>query len=184
MARAIVADRLFGLLPVILQLEIEFRLALAIDRGLKGHIRVKTGVGERAVLDLGLHTRDLGLQGRYLGDQRAHIRGGEGRIEARQHLTGVDHVAGVHVDRPHDGGVQRLDDDRGRARDDDAGGGDDAIHLDHAGEDAHRDDHAGERQGEAARDPRHRHVDDGGGGRLVLQDDRQGWVHPVLRRPY
>ena len=40
------------------------------------------------------------------------------------------------------------------------------------------------RQGEAAREPRHRHVDDGGGGRLILQDDRKGWVHPVLRRRY
>ncbi len=171
-----------GLLPVILQLEVEFRLALAIDGGLERHVRILAGVGERAVLDFGLHPRNLGLQGRNLGDQCPHIRGGEGRIEARQHLTGVDHVAGVHIDRPHNGCVQRLNDDRGRARDHDAGRGDNAIHLDHSRDDAHCDDEAAERESEAARNARHRHVDDCGGGRLVFQDDRQGWVHPVLHR--
>ncbi len=135
------------LLLVIFQLEIELRLALAIDRGLQGHVRVEPGVGERAVLDLGLHARDLGLQGGHLGDQRAHISRGERRIETGQNLTGMDHVARVHVDRPHDGGLQRLDDDRGRARDDKAVGGHHPIHLDHAGEDQHDRDHLAEASG-------------------------------------
>jgi len=54
------------LLLVIFQLEVEFRLSLGIDGGLKRQVRIQAVVGERAVLHLGLHTRNLSLKRGYL----------------------------------------------------------------------------------------------------------------------
>jgi hypothetical protein len=105
----------------------------------------------------------LGLKARDLLEQRAHVGGGEGGIEPRQHVSLMHPLPLMHIDRPHDRGIERLQHDGGRFGnqlalrrhhlvDRDQPGGDHEGH--HGGGD--QPDHAACRAGERRCDQRRR----------------------------
>jgi len=99
--------------------------------------------------------------------------------EPCEDLTGVNHIARTAVDRAHDrvsSGWTTIVAERATTMPE-------RLHpVTGSAVSIISTEHASSASGQAARDARHRHVDDGGGGRLILQDDRQGRILPVIRR--
>jgi hypothetical protein len=119
-----------------------------------GHVICVGGLSLQA-LGLGTEQIDLILH-------RGLVRGGEGGVEAGEHLALADNAALSHVDTLDDGLVEGLHDDIGRVGDQLAFGRDDLVDADQRTGDEHRDDQEEDEEIDRARQRRHRTGDDRG----------------------